>query len=68
MKDLFSVCVLEEDLFHIISNDSGFNGLVNHLKKIGRNCKKVSTKAIPPAQDTESALGECASIVLAQET
>jgi hypothetical protein len=53
-------------VFHIISNDSGFNGLVNHLKKIGRNCKKVSTKATPRAQETESELGECASLVLAK--
>lgn len=30
--------------FHIVSNDSGFNGLVNHLKKIGRSCKKIATK------------------------
>jgi hypothetical protein len=52
--------------FHIISNDSGFNGLVNHLKKIGRNCKKVLTKATSDAQYPESALGECASLVLAK--
>ncbi len=36
--------------FHIISNDTGFNGLVNHLKKIGRKCKRISTKA--PNLDT----------------
>jgi hypothetical protein len=30
--------------FHIISNDSGFNGLVKHLKELGRSCKKVATK------------------------
>jgi hypothetical protein len=52
--------------FHIISNDSGFNGLVNHLKKIGRNCKKVLTKATPDARPPESALGECALLVLAK--
>jgi len=52
--------------FHIVSNDSGFNGLVNHLKKIGRNCKKVSTKAARPVPGTESDFGECASLVLAK--
>jgi hypothetical protein len=55
----------ENIAFHIISNDSGFNGLVNHLKKIGRNCKKVSTKAVPPIQNAQFAIGEAASLVLA---
>src|SRR5262245_24726886 len=49
--------------FHIISNDSGFNGLVNHLKKIGRNCKKVLTKPTPPAQAVQPALSDGASLV-----
>ncbi|MES9856041.1 MAG: PIN domain-containing protein [Sedimenticola sp.] len=31
--------------FHIITNDNGFNGLVNHIKKTGRNCKKVAFQA-----------------------
>jgi len=31
--------------FHIISNDTGFNGLLNHLKKIGRKCKRIPTRA-----------------------
>ncbi len=30
--------------FHIISNDDGFNGVVNHIKNIGRECKKVATR------------------------
>ena len=41
--------IAEKDIiFHIVSNDSGFNGLVNHLKKIGRSCKKVATKETKP--------------------
>lgn len=31
-------------VFHIISNDTGFNGIINHLNKIGRKCKRISTK------------------------
>lgn len=49
-------------VFHIISNDSGFNGLVNHLKKIGRNCKKVLTKET----QASTALSEGASLVVAR--
>lgn len=30
--------------FHIISNDDGLDELVNHLKKIGRDCKTVAIK------------------------
>jgi hypothetical protein len=30
--------------FHVISNDDGFNGIVNHIKNIGRKCKKVETR------------------------
>lgn len=52
--------------FHIISGDSGFNGLVNHLKKIGRKCKKVSTKSATPIQNAQSALSDSASLVLAK--
>lgn len=52
--------------FHIISNDSGFNGLVNHLKKIGRSCKKVSIQHIPPAQTVHPELSGGASLVVAK--
>ena len=32
--------VADKDVaFHIVSNDAGFNGLINHLKKLGRRCK-----------------------------
>lgn len=50
--------------FHIISNDSGFNGLVNHLKKIGRPSKKVLTKAAQPDQSALPSLSESASMVV----
>jgi len=54
--------------FHLISNDGGFNGLVNHLKKIGRKCKKVLTKASLKAKPKASkpVLSECASLVVNQ--
>ena len=50
--------------FHIVSKDSGFNGLVNHLKKIGRKCKKVSTKPSENIKNAQSSLSESASLVL----
>ncbi len=50
--------------FHIISNDSGFNGLVNHLKKLGRSCKKVGTKVVAPKQAVPPILSEEASLVV----
>lgn len=56
----------ENITFHIISNDSGFNGLVKHLKKIGRNCKKVVTKPSVPFMSAQSALSEAASLVLSK--
>ena len=54
----------ENIVFHIISDDSGFNGLVNHLRKIGRTCKKVSKKAGSPIQNAQSSLSDSASLVL----
>ncbi len=54
--------------FHVISNDSGFNGIVNHLKDIGRKCQRVTTKPhntepkVKP-KNTENQLSECASLV-----
>ena len=43
-------------VFHIISNDTGFNGLVNHLKRIGRDCKKIEIKKIKTKQKKEAPL------------
>ena len=50
--------------FHIVSNDGGFDGLVNHLKKIGRKCKKVSTKDKCKPKAGKPVLSECASLVV----
>lgn len=56
--------------FHIVSNDAGFNGLVHHLKKIGRNCKKVSPNTAKPLErpkaNTTGALSAEASAVMAK--
>ncbi|QBQ53380.1 PIN domain-containing protein [Nitrosococcus wardiae] len=52
--------------FHVISNDSGFNGLVSHLKKLGRNCKKVGTKEATPKQPAPLSLSGEASLVVAR--
>jgi len=52
--------------FHIISDDSGFNGLVNHLKKIGRTCKKVATKPSGSIKSAQSSLSDAASLVLSK--
>jgi hypothetical protein len=44
--------------FHIVTNDTGFEGLVTHLKELGRPCKLVASipkpkpKAKPPAEAT----------------
>lgn len=50
--------------FHIVSNDSGFDGLINHLNRIGRNCKKVSVKAAQPIASTPPSLSEGALLVV----
>jgi hypothetical protein len=54
-------------VFHIISNDAGFNGLVNHLKKIGRECKKIEikkkTKAKPQKEPSLSLSDEALQVV-----
>jgi hypothetical protein len=55
-------------VFHIVSNDSGFNGLVNHLKKIGRSCKKITTKETKQntAQEVPESLSVEASLVVSR--
>ena len=52
--------------FHIISNDNGFNGLVNHLKALGRRCKKVTTKSIIPKKTSSPSLSKAASLVVSR--
>lgn len=49
--------------FHIISNDSGFNGLINHVKGLGRKCKRVSTKEVKKTTVTPQ-LSPCAEIIV----
>lgn len=48
--------VADKDVaFHIVSGDGDFNGLVSHLKKIGRSCKKISLKAVVQAASPQLA-------------
>ncbi len=54
--------------FNIISNDHGFNGLISHLKKIGRKCKRIPTKTIVEPPKKNVVLSECASIVITRLT
>lgn len=49
--------------FHIITNDSGFNGLVSHVKGLGRPCKRVPTTLIDKPKVVPK-LSECASLVI----
>lgn len=49
--------------FHLVSNDGGFNGLVNHLKKIGRKCKQVLTKTNCKPKASQPVLSDCAVLV-----
>lgn len=62
----FHEFAVKDVAFHIISNDSGFNGLVNHLKKLGRSCKKIATKVVPIKIDAPPLLSEGASLVVAR--
>jgi hypothetical protein len=55
--------------FHIISNDDGFNGIINHIKNIGRKCKKVQTRKKtnqPKTKKTKAStsLSECAELII----
>jgi hypothetical protein len=57
--------VADQDVaFHIVSNDSGFDGLVSHLNKLGRRCKKVTPKAAAPKQKKTAVLSDAASLVV----
>ena len=40
----FDQTAKSEVQFHVITNDNGFNGLVSHINKTGRVCKKISLK------------------------
>ncbi len=47
-------------VFHIISNDTGFDGLVNHLNRLGRSCKKM----VVSKQNDHSSLSHAASLAI----
>jgi len=38
--------------FVIVSNDKGFDPLVEHLNQINRNCRRIERNTIEPAKDT----------------
>ena len=50
--------------FHIMTNDTGFNGLVSHIKNLGRQCKKISTQKITEENKTDLVLSKCASLII----
>lgn len=49
--------------FHIITNDAGFNGLVNHLKGLGRKCKRVPTKQVEKTKALPQ-LSPCSTLIV----
>jgi len=49
--------------FDIVSNDTGFNGLVNHVKSLGRKCQRVGTRP-PDKPKATSKLSPCAMLVV----
>jgi hypothetical protein len=49
--------------YHIVKNDSGFDGLVNHLRGLSRNCKRVPTKQVEKPKPTPQ-LSICAALVV----
>ena len=54
----------EQTEFHVITNDSGFNGLVNHIKGLGRKCKKVATRSIGVKSRSAVSLSPCAELIV----
>jgi len=46
--------------FHIITNDTGFNGIVDHIKKSGRPCQRIA----PPQKKKERKLSPCAELIV----
>jgi PIN domain len=67
---------VEENIaFHIVSRDQGFNGLIQHVKGLGRECKRISpiiseppkASLSPPAKQIQTVkvpLSDVASAVL----
>ena len=58
----FSQTAPKETQFHVITRDNGFNGLVSHIKKTGRMCKKITqkTEEKPPPEK----LSPCAELTV----
>ncbi len=62
----FSETANQDIEFHIITKDNGFNGLVNHIKKTGRKCKKVAIQVRPKKKTKPSpvTLSSCAELAV----
>lgn len=58
----FSITAPKETEFHVISKDNGFNGLVSHIKKTGRTCKKITLNSEPKAHPAK--LSPCAELTV----
>jgi hypothetical protein len=58
----FSQTAPKETQFHVITKDNGFNGLVNHIKKTGRICKKITFKTAEKSQPIK--LSPCAELTV----
>lgn len=67
--------VEETIAFHVVSHDNGFNGVIQHVKGLGRDCKRVSpmmtvatktalTQPVKQVQTVKVPLSEVASTVL----
>jgi hypothetical protein len=50
--------------FHVITNDSGFDGLINHVKKLGRKCKRVPTNKPEQPSRPPVELSPCAALIV----
>ncbi len=50
--------------FHIITKDNGFNGIISHIKKTGRNCKKVANKTTQKSKSLPPKLSSDTDIVV----
>lgn len=62
----FSHTASKETEFHVISKDNGFNGLVSHIKKTGRICKKITPKTDEQPQPVK--LTPCAELTVERLT
>ena len=58
----FSETADDDAEFHIITRDNGFNGLVNHIRRTGRKCKKVTYQSDP--NPTKAALTPCSELTI----